>query len=468
MKINNAATARFLTYSIGLLIQAAIIFLLTTKLEIYQFGLWGISMSFVFVLSTASQLSYFQNIEKYFPNYKVKKRQHYLIKYIKTIFSANPIILLFLFIVKYFGYFEKFNIENVNYLLLMLAFLTTIESSLVILDGYFVAVKNSKVFDTYDLFIYKVPRFFIFYLLLDNGYSVFYLIFVAILLRTLLLIAILNKEFRNLTNVLGALKKNSIFKENFQDIAYNFSAFGNNSLYLSFINILFLISSNLLLNIDIAHYSLMVIILNNLRPVMSTIPSLLPPIISSSIKNNVDLKYEIKNIEIVNQILISIFLLFVLTAVQFNEIFSIFFNDYFDGIYKLIFLSAFASTLNSIYYTKYLEQLFSKKEREILKFNCFNYAFCISIFYIIYKYFYLINFIYIFIFYEFLFFLFINYLSNKRKKFIPNIREFSMVYLLSLIIISTYIFDSFNFYLFLIIPLGLSIDLKVIYKKVKN
>ena len=200
MKINNAATARFLTYSIGLLIQVAIIFLLTTKLEIYQFGLWGISMSFVFVLSTASQLSYFQNIEKYFPNYKAKKRQHYLIKYIKTIFSANPIILLFLFVVKYLGYFEKFNIENINYLLLMLAFLTTIESSLVILDGYFVATKNSKVFDTYDLFIYKVPRFFIFYLLLDNGYSIFYLIFSAILLRTLLLITILNKEFINLTN----------------------------------------------------------------------------------------------------------------------------------------------------------------------------------------------------------------------------------------------------------------------------
>ena len=468
MKINNAATARFLTYSIGLLIQVAIIFLLTTKLEIYQFGLWGISMSFVFVLSTASQLSYFQNIEKYFPNYKAKKRQHYLIKYIKTIFSANPIILLFLFVVKYLGYFEKFNIENINYLLLMLAFLTTIESSLVILDGYFVATKNSKVFDTYDLFIYKVPRFFIFYLLLDNGYSIFYLIFSAILLRTLLLITILNKEFINLTNFLVSLKNNSIFKENFQNIKYNFSAFGNNSLYLSFINILFLISSNLLLNIDIAHYSLMVIILNNLRPVMSTIPSLLPPIISSSLKNNIDLKYEIKNIEIINQIFISIFLLFVLTAVQFNEIFSIFFNDYFDGIYKLIFLSAFASTLNSIYYTTYLEQLFSKKEREILKFNCFNYAFCIFIFYIIYKYFYLINFIYIFIFYEFLFFLFINYLGNKRKNFMPNIREFSMVYLMSLIIISTYIFDSFNFYLFLIIPLGLIVDLKVIYKKVKN
>ena len=467
MKINNSVTVRFLSYSIGLIIQVAIILLLTTKLEIYQFGLWGISMSFIFILSTASQMSYFQNIEKYFPNYSLEKKHYFLIKYIKTIFIVNPIILLFLFLTNYFGYFEKFNIENIYYLLIMIAFLSTIESCLVILDGYSVATRNSKIFDSYDLFIYKVPRFFIFYLLLNSGYSVFYLIFATILLRSLLLMSILIKEFKNLSNFFKFFKNNSVFNENFQNIKYSLSAFGNKSLYLSFINILFLITSNSLISIDIAHYSLMVIILNNLRPIMSTIPSLLSPIISSSIKKNIDLKYEIKNIEIINQILISIFLLFVLTVVQFNDLFSIFFSGYFDGIYKLIFLSAFASTLNSMYYTKYLKQLFSKKERDILRFNCLNYTFCIFTFYLIYKFIYLINFIYIFIFYEILFFLYINYLSNNRKNFIPNVREFSLMYLSSIFIVSTYIFDFFSFYLFLIIPLVLIFDFKVIYKKNK-
>ena len=146
--MNNAAIARFLSYSIGLLIQISIIFLLITKLEIYQFGLWGIAMSFVFVLSTISQISYFQNIEKYFPNFSKKKRQYYFIKYIKTIFVCNPIILLILLIIKYSGYFEKFNITNINYLLIMLACLSTIESCLVISDGYFVATEKSKIFDT--------------------------------------------------------------------------------------------------------------------------------------------------------------------------------------------------------------------------------------------------------------------------------------------------------------------------------
>lgn len=466
MKINNSITARFLSYSIGLIIQVAIIFLLTTKLEIYQFGLWGISMSFVFILSTVSQMSYFQNIEKYFPNYSLKKRHYFLIKYIKTVFIVNPIILLFLFLINFFGYFEKFNIENVNYLLVMIAFLSTIESCLVILDGYSIATTNSKVFDSYDLFIYKLPRFFIFYLLLNGGYSVFYLIFATILLRSILLMSILIKEFKNLSNFFKSFKNNSIFNQNFQNIKYSLSAFVNKSLYLSFINILFLIASNSLLNIDIAHYSLMVIILNNLRPIMSTIPSLLPPIISSSIKNNIDLKNEIKNIEIINQILISVFLLFVLTVVQFNDLLSIFFPGYFDGIYKLIFLAVFASSLNSMYYTKYLKQLFSKKERDILKFHCINYAFCIFTFYLIYKFIYLINFIYIFIFYEALFFLYINYLSNNRKSFIPNFREFSLMYISSILIVFTYIFDIFSFYLFLIIPLGLTFDFKVTYKKI--
>ena len=187
MKINNAASARFFSYSIGLLIQISIIFLLTTKLEIYQFGLWGISMSFVFIFSTVSQMSYFQNIEKYFPNYTEEKRQYFFVKYVKTIFVINPIILLFLFIIKYFGYFEKFNIDNINYLLIMLALLSSIESCLVISDGYFVATQKSKIFDTYELYFYKIPRLFVFYFLLSFGYSVFYLLFFTIILRFLFL-----------------------------------------------------------------------------------------------------------------------------------------------------------------------------------------------------------------------------------------------------------------------------------------
>jgi hypothetical protein len=347
----------------------------------------------------------------------------------------------------------------------MLACLSTIESCLVISDAYFVATEKSKIFDTYELFFYKIPRLFVFYFLLNNGYSVFYLIFITIILRFLLLISILKNEFIKINKFFIGFQKNSIFKDNFKNTKYNFFAFGNITLYLSFINILFLITSNLLINIDIAHYSLMVIILNNLRPIMSTIPSLLPPIISNSIKNNLDLKFQIKNIEIINQLLISIFLLAVLTVIQFNDQFSNFFSGYFDGIYKLIFLAVFASTFNSIYFTKYVEQLFSKKEIEIFRFNFISYILCIFIFYIIYEYFYLINFIYIFMLYELSFLFYINYLSNQKNRLLPNIKEFSITYLLTLLIVSSYIIDIFSFYLYVIVPFGLFLDKKILSKK---
>lgn len=461
MKLNTAASARFFSYTFGLLIQISIIFLMTTKLEIYQFGLWGVSMSFVFILSTLSQMTFFQNIEKYFPNYSSEKRQHYFIKYLKTIFCSSPLILIFLYTLKFFNYFDKFYIDNVFYLLIMLTFLSTIESCLVISDGYFVATRKSNIFDLFELSFYKVPRFFAFYILLNFGFSVFYLIFFTIVLRFLLLLLILKYEFKNYKLFLKVFQNNSILKDNFQNIRYNFVAFFNNSLYISFINILFLISSNLLENIDIAHYALMVLVLNNLRPIMNTIPSLLPPLISRSIETDFKLNSKIKLIEVINQILISSFLLLVLLIVNFNNLISIFFEDYFDGIYKLIFLASFASTLNSIYFTKYLEQLFNKQEVKILKFNCVNYITCLIIFYILFKYIYLINFIYIFIFYELLFFIFINYLSNKnhRGELSSNYYDFTFTYLLTLSIIVLFILKNiFNLYFYFLIPFSLIFD----------
>ena len=145
----------------------------------------------------------------------------------------------------------------------MLALLSSLESCLVISEGYFVATQKSKIFDTYELYFYKIPRLFVFYLLLSYGYSVFYLLFFTIVLRFVFLLIIFKNKFINIKTFLNLSKNNSIIKKNFQNIRYNSFAFGNSFLYVSFINILFLITSNLLLNIDIAHYSLMVIILNN-------------------------------------------------------------------------------------------------------------------------------------------------------------------------------------------------------------
>ena len=167
-------------------------------------------------------MSYFQNIEKYFPNYSEEKRQYFFVKYIKTIFVTNPIILLFLFIIKYFGYFEKFNIDNINYLLIMLALLSSIESCLVISDGYFVASKKDKIFDGLMNYIFTKYLGYLFFTFVSFGYSVFYLLFFTTILRFLFLGLILKNKFIKINRFLNAFLKNSIFKENFLNIRYNY------------------------------------------------------------------------------------------------------------------------------------------------------------------------------------------------------------------------------------------------------
>ena len=69
--------------------------------------------------------------------------------------------------------------------------------------------------------------------------------------------------------------------------------------------------------------------------------------------------------------------------------------------------------------------------------------------------------------YELLFFLYINYLSNQQNKLFPNFKDFSITYLLTLIIVSSYILDLFSFYIYLIIPFGLILDNKFFNKKLE-
>ena len=92
MNIRFAAVSRFFSYSTGVVLQIATIILLSLKLELVQFGLWGIAVSSVFVLSVILQLSYSQNIEKYFLNITIRKK-FLLIKYIKTVLFLTPLFV---------------------------------------------------------------------------------------------------------------------------------------------------------------------------------------------------------------------------------------------------------------------------------------------------------------------------------------------------------------------------------------
>ena len=82
--------------------------------------------------------------------------------------------------------------------------------------------------------------------------------------------------------------------------------------------------------IDIAHYSYVIIILNNLRPVMNSLPSILTPLIS---KPELPLKEEekfISKFEKLNQISLALVIVSSLLIVENEYLITILFQNYFD------------------------------------------------------------------------------------------------------------------------------------------
>ena len=89
--LRKAATIRYVSYVLGTGLTLANLFLITYLLDIYQFAVWGVANSLVYIFSQIGQLTYVQYIEKYFPNYSIEKMNYYLYKFLKTI-SLLPIL----------------------------------------------------------------------------------------------------------------------------------------------------------------------------------------------------------------------------------------------------------------------------------------------------------------------------------------------------------------------------------------
>ena len=64
-------------------------------------------------------------------------------------------------------------------------------------------------------------------------------------------------------------------KDTFVNFKYNIFAFLDKAFYVSFINVLFLISTIFTENLEISHFSIAILIINNLRPVMGSLSSLI-------------------------------------------------------------------------------------------------------------------------------------------------------------------------------------------------
>ena len=66
--LRKAAATRYVSNVIGTGFTIANLFVITYLLDIYQFALWGVANSLIYIFSTIGQLTYVQYIEKYFPN----------------------------------------------------------------------------------------------------------------------------------------------------------------------------------------------------------------------------------------------------------------------------------------------------------------------------------------------------------------------------------------------------------------
>ena len=107
--LRKAASIRYLSNSVGTIFTVANLLIVTYLLDIYQFALWGVANSLVYIFSSFGQLTYVQYIEKYFPTYSNEKMNYYLYKFLKTIFLLIFLWFLVLYLLKYVGYFDKYN-----------------------------------------------------------------------------------------------------------------------------------------------------------------------------------------------------------------------------------------------------------------------------------------------------------------------------------------------------------------------
>jgi hypothetical protein len=362
------AITRYLTYFLGVSTTAFSIFLINYFLDSNEFAVWGVTNSLIYILAQLGQLTYVQYVEKYFPNLSASEKKKTLYMFIKTTFVFFPLWFFILVMLYFLNYFSKFNISNIGYLFLMITFSVVIEASIEIVSKYLLTTKDTIQLDKNEFIYSKLLRLFVFTLLLFNGFSIYHLLFTNILLRAFLFFRIINLEKEPFDKVFKNILKTHIWDNNFTKIRYTFVAFGIKALLISFLNILFLFYSSVSSSEAIAIASLGVLIINNLRPAVGSLTSLLSPMISQNVEKSVKDSSLISNFLFVNSFSASIFLI---VSTVFVHVYNYFLNiEALVGYNpdKIILLSFLACVISSLYYPKLWHVKFSNLENRLLKY----------------------------------------------------------------------------------------------------
>lgn len=365
--IRKRALIRYSTYFSGVSTTAVSIFLINYYLDSNEFAVWGVANSLIYILSQLGQLTYVQHVEKYFPNLNDEDKTESLYKFIKTTVIFFPFWFFILVFLYFLNYFSKFNITNIGYLFLMITISVVIEASIEIVSKYLLTKEQTIGLDKNEFLYSKFLRLFIFVLLLINGFSIYHLLFTNIVLRSFLLVKVIKTDNDSVLNILKKIITTQIWNDNFTKIRYTFVAFGIKTLLIAFLNILFLIYSNFATSEAIAVASLGVLIVNNLRPAVGSLTSLLSPMISKNVeKSNKDSKL-ITNFLYVNSYSASFFLVIAVLFVEtYNQFFNIINLVGYDPD-RVILLSILACTISSLYYPKLWHVKFSNLETRLLK-----------------------------------------------------------------------------------------------------
>ena len=462
--LRKSALVRYFSYSVGTLFTVANLLIITTNLEIYQFAVWGVANSLIYIFSQISQLTYVQYVEKYFPTYSKEKMERLLYKFLKTIFSTLPVWLLVLFLLNQVGYFLKYNANNLFILFGLISTISVIESAIEVTSKHFLALKKTENFDLNELVIFKIFRFIAFYFLLINGYSVYYLLLANLIIRSLFLLKVLNINKDGVFNITKNILMSNMLKDNFNNLRYTFTAFLIKTFQVTFLNVIFLILTINADNITIANYSLAILIINNCRPIVSSFSGLLTPIISENVDKKRDSSSLINFSILFNSVVIAILTFIVYIITEYQIIIGFFLNQFDDLIYPIIFISFFSSCIASLYSPRFMNILFSNNEKKLLAYVSTNYFIC-SLAYYLLNINETFNLVYIYIIYESVTFLLTRLFKfENTNKFIINQFGLSFLFMIFLVFINELTFNiSIQIFLLLFIFV-LTFDLRRVFK----
>ncbi len=432
MQVSNLIV-RYASHLVGLVFTLVNLFFITYYLDLNEFAVWGISLSLIYVFSQISQLTFVQLIEKYFATFTQEEILKKLYQITKLILYISPILYIILALLDSFGFFKKYEIENIYILFVLITISSVLESLIEIFSKFMLVYNQSKKLDIREFLILKLIRTISFFLLLYFEYSIFHLLAVSILLRSVFLISLIKILEKNVINILKKILTSKIKIDLFDKFRYTILAFLIKSLQVSFLNIAFLLYTEVK-DKNIAAFALCVLIINNLQPISASLTTLLfPSIAMMADKNKVENNFLISSTFITT--FISSFLITgILILIEFKGLYSIYFEKYDNSIYKLITFSVFAATINPIFYPLFLYLKFIGKELTLLLNVLFS--FLISILLVLFTD---TNLIICYVIFEVFILIFTTVVHKK-------IKTNSKIYLISVCYLITSIFLIIEFY----------------------